>query len=118
MYGGCPPWGEFHGLPHYVRVDCTDTGDRVWVQLGRFAGTDPDDGTHYDDDDIASSPTRAPSPTPSSPGPPAALNAWLWRRGDGADVSVTGDGGHPRPLPRGGQPPDQLTNRETAVKAV
>jgi hypothetical protein len=50
MYGGCPPWGEFSPLPHYIRVDLTDTGDRVWVQLGRFHGTDPDGIEHKEDD--------------------------------------------------------------------
>ena len=34
-------WGVFHGLPHYVRFDITDTSEPIWVQLGRFVGTDP-----------------------------------------------------------------------------
>ena len=52
MFGGLPEWGEFSPLPHYIRVELTDTGQDVWVQLGRFSGTDPSDGTHYDEDDI------------------------------------------------------------------
>ena len=47
QFGGTPPWGEFHPLPHHVRVDCTDTGDQVWVQIGRFVGTSPTDGTRW-----------------------------------------------------------------------
>ena len=41
MFGGSPPWGEFRGLPHHVRVDLTDVGESVWVQIGRFSGTNP-----------------------------------------------------------------------------
>jgi uncharacterized protein (TIGR03083 family) len=91
MYGGCPPWGEFHGLPHHVRVDCTDTGDRVWVQIGRFAGTDPDDGQHYDDDDIQVVPDPGTEADAVVEGPAGALDTWLWRRGDDAEITVHGD---------------------------
>ena len=60
-------------LAHYVRVDLTDTGDRVWVQLGLFAGTDPDDGKHYDDNDISVVADPGTDPDTSwSPGRPAA----------------------------------------------
>src|SRR3954452_14924942 len=41
MYSACPSWGEFSPLPHYVRLDLTDTDDHIWVQLGLFHGTDP-----------------------------------------------------------------------------
>ena len=34
MYGGCPPWGTWEPLAHHVRLDCTDTGDALWAQLG------------------------------------------------------------------------------------
>ncbi len=93
MYGGCPPWGTFSGLPHYVRVDCTDTGDRVWVQLGRFTGTDPDDGQTYDEDDISVVADPGTDADAVIEGPAAALNAWLWRRGDDSDITVHGDRG-------------------------
>ena len=73
MYGGCPPWGEFTGLPHHVRVDCTDTGDRVWVQIGRFVGTDPDDDKYYDDNDISVVPDPGAEPDAVVAGPAAAL---------------------------------------------
>ena len=43
MFGGYPPWGTFTPLEHYVRIDITDTGHSIWVQLGQFTGTDPDD---------------------------------------------------------------------------
>ncbi|MBB6629426.1 maleylpyruvate isomerase N-terminal domain-containing protein [Nocardioides sp. KIGAM211] len=91
MFGGTPAWGEFHPLPRHVRVDCTDTGDAVWVQLGTFTGTDPDTGTSYDEGDIGVVPDPGTPPDAVVAGPAGALDAWLWRRGDDRDVSVTGD---------------------------
>ena len=91
MFGGCPPWGEFHPLPHHVRVDCTDTGDRVWVQIGRFVGTDPKDDTSYDDNDISVVADPGVEPDAVVEGPAAALDAWLWRRGDDAEIAIHGD---------------------------
>lgn len=91
MYGGTPPWGEFHALPHYVRVDCTDTGDSTWVQIGRFVGTNPADGTHYDDNDIGVVTDPGVEPDAVIEGPAGHLDAWLWRRGDGSEVKVHGD---------------------------
>lgn len=91
MFGGCPPWGEFHPLPHHVRVDCADTGDRVWVQVGRFVGTDPKDGTSYDDDDIQVVAVPGVGPDAVVEGAAAALDAWLWHRGDDAEIAIHGD---------------------------
>lgn len=93
MFGGCPPWGEFHPLPHYVRVDCTDTGDRVWVQIGRFVGTNPRDDQHYDDNDISVVADPGVEADAVVEGPAGALNAWLWRRGDDSEITVHGDRG-------------------------
>ena len=91
MYGGCPPWGEFHPLPHHVRVDCTDTGNRIWVRLGRFVGTDPSDGRHYDEHFISVVASPGTEPDTVIEGPAGALDAWLWRRGDDAAIRVRGD---------------------------
>ena len=63
MYGGCPEWGEFSPLPHYIRVELTDTGDDVWVQLGRFSGTDPTTASTTTRTTSTSSTTPASSPT-------------------------------------------------------
>ena len=90
MYGGCPPWGTFHGLPHHVRVDTTDTGASVWVQLGRFTGTDPRDGTTYDEEDIAVVDDPGLEPDAVISGPSDALLLRFWRRGDGADTHLAG----------------------------
>lgn len=90
MFGGCPPWGEFAGLPHYVRVDTTDTGASVWVQIGRFHGTDPDGVTH-DEDDINVVADPGAEPDAVVEGPAGAIDAWLWRRGDDSEIKVHGD---------------------------
>ncbi|WP_395691687.1 maleylpyruvate isomerase family mycothiol-dependent enzyme [Nocardioides sp.] len=90
MFGGKPPWGSFTPSEEVVRVDLTDTGDSVWVQLGRFVGTDPE-GTTHDVDDIAvvADPRREPDTVVD--GPSGALDAWLWRRGGDDEISVAGD---------------------------
>jgi uncharacterized protein (TIGR03083 family) len=93
MYGGCPPWGEFRGLPHHLRIDCTDTGDRVWVQTGRFVGTSPTDGRHYDDNDIHVVADPGSEADTVIEGPAAALDAWLWRRADDTGITMRGDRG-------------------------
>jgi uncharacterized protein (TIGR03083 family) len=90
MYGGCPPWGEFSGLPHYVRLDLTDTGDTVWVQLGRFHGTDPE-GIEHDEDDIHVVTDPGVEPDAVISGTAEALCARLWRRADGAQTHLAGD---------------------------
>src|SRR3954454_16295692 len=68
MFGGCPPWGTFAGLPHHVRIDITDTGDTVWTQLGRFTGTDPE-GEDHDEEDIhvVADPGSEPDATVAGP---------------------------------------------------
>jgi uncharacterized protein (TIGR03083 family) len=92
MFGGKPGWGSFSGLPHHVRVDITDTGESVWVQLGTFSGTDPESEKSYTDEpdlDVVVDPgTEADAVVTGSA---AALDTWLWRRGDDADISVTGE---------------------------
>jgi uncharacterized protein (TIGR03083 family) len=91
MFGGCPEWGEFSPLPHYLRLELTDTGDRVWVQLGRFSGTDPSDGTHYDEDDIHVVDDPGVDPDAVISAPAGVLDARLWRRGDGDAIHLAGD---------------------------
>ncbi|QIX27549.1 maleylpyruvate isomerase family mycothiol-dependent enzyme [Nocardioides sp. JQ2195] len=91
MFGGTPGWGSFTGSETFVRVDCIDTDHHVWVELGRFTGTDPEDGVAHDEDDISvvTDPGREPDVVVS--GTAADLDAWLWRRGDDGDLTVAGD---------------------------
>jgi uncharacterized protein (TIGR03083 family) len=98
MYGGTPPWGSRELYGDRVRVRMTDTGTELHVALGRFTGTDPDDGKEYDDDDLALvEDDVAPATTIS--GSAADLDAWLWKRvpglavgwDDGARIRVEGD---------------------------
>ena len=91
MYGGVPSWGSFHGLPHHLRIDVTDTGTPVWVQLGRFSGTDPDTGTVYDEDDIAVVEDPGTDPDAVISGTSDVLLLRLWRRGDGSATRLTGN---------------------------
>lgn len=90
MYGGSPAWGAFEPLPHHVEVTAGDTGDTVWVQLGRFHGTDPD-GVECDEADISvvADPGRPADAVVS--GSAADLDAWLWRRTDDSRIDVTGN---------------------------
>ena len=90
MYGGCPAWGEFAPLAHYIRVDITDTGEQVWVQLGRFHGTDPD-GIDHDEDDLHVVADPGVDPDAVISGTAEVLDARIWRRGDGADTHLAGD---------------------------
>ncbi len=93
MYGGCPPWGSWAPLPHYARIDCTDTGQEIWVQLGLFSGTKPDDGEQIVDE-VDLHVVQAPDdlePDVVVDGTAAALDAWLWHRADDSELSVAGD---------------------------
>ena len=118
MSAGSPTWGDVLAAPalrprraHRHRRD-------VWVQLGRFSGTDPSDGTHYDEDDIhvVADPGRRArrviSRARRRPGRPAL--AARRRRLDPL-------GRRPRdrrPLPPGDPPADQLAEpRSTAPGA-
>ncbi|QZY30560.1 maleylpyruvate isomerase family mycothiol-dependent enzyme [Nocardioides coralli] len=90
MYGGCPPWGSFSPLPHYLRLDITDTDEQVWVQLGRFSGDDAE-GTHHDEDDIHVVADPGVEPDAVISGAAAPLLTRLWRRGDGSEIHLAGD---------------------------
>ena len=91
MFGGCPPWGTFTPGPRRVRLDLTDTGDTVWVVLGRFTGTSPE-GDVLDEDDVHVVDDPGVPPDAVLAGTAETLDAALWRRGDWAGVHVAGDG--------------------------
>lgn len=95
MYGGMPAWGSWTPGDQTVRVDVTDTGDAVWLRFGTFAGTDPDSGrTYADEEDFHV--VEAPADPDAEPdavvdGTAAALDLWLWDRAGDDEVSVAGD---------------------------
>jgi len=91
MIGGCPPWGEFTPDGNGVRVRIEDTGAEVLATLGRFVGTDPKDGTAYDDDDIGVVAELPAEPVVTVSGTAGDLDAWLWRRGPADRVTIEGD---------------------------
>jgi uncharacterized protein (TIGR03083 family) len=91
MFGGTPGWGRFDGAGGYVRVDITDRDESVWVETGRFTGTDPESEKSYDEDDIAKVDPRDGEPDAVVSGPAAAIDAWLWRRGDDTAITAAGD---------------------------
>ena len=90
MFGGTPGWGHFAGSGGYVRVDITDRDESLWIQIGRFTGTDPD-GEHHDVEDIRVVPAPGGEPDAVVSGPGPALDTWLWRRGDDSQIRVSGD---------------------------
>ena len=94
MYGGCPPWGSWTPGEGLVRVDATDTSEEFWVRFGIFAGTDPDSGTSYADEEdfhVVAAPEVDVEPDVVVEGPAAALDLWLWHRGGEEEISVVGD---------------------------
>lgn len=94
MYGACPPWGTWEPGEGLVRVDTTDTGAQTWVRLGTFSGTSPESGTTYTDEEdfhVVPAPSGDVEPDVVVDGPAAALDLWLWSRGDDAEVSAAGD---------------------------
>jgi uncharacterized protein (TIGR03083 family) len=90
MHGLVPAWGTFTPHDDRASVQCSDTGLVVPVRLGWFTGTDPDDGTAYDEAALV---------VDSSPGTAAVtvtgtaddVDAWLWRRRPASALRVTGD---------------------------
>ncbi len=94
MYGGCPPWGSWEPGEGIVRLDTTDTGEQFWLRFGTFTGTDPDSGTTYADEEdfhVVTPPEGDDEPDVVVDGPAAALDLWLWKRGDDREISVVGD---------------------------
>lgn len=90
MYGGLPAWGTWTPLDHFVRIDCTDTDQQVWVQIGQFSGTDPDEIDHHEDDiHVVADPGVDPDVVVE--GLAGALDAWLWRRTDSDGIHIAGD---------------------------
>ncbi|NYF98434.1 maleylpyruvate isomerase N-terminal domain-containing protein [Janibacter cremeus] len=96
MYGGLPTWGHFAPDGSRIAVDIDDTGHRVVLGLGRFAGTDPDTGTVEDEDDVQVLAHEHTS-EPSKPfdlrvsGTAEDLDLWLWHRAGAFEPGMSGD---------------------------
>ncbi len=95
MYGGAPAWGRFDAGGEAVAVRMTDTGTELLVVLGTFSGTDPEDGTVYEDEADISLEESGPEPAATISGTAADLDAWLWKRGP-ADAMRSTATGSPR----------------------
>ncbi len=92
MYGGTPEWGTFTPGDGLLRVDLNESAQSIWVRLGLFSGTDPESGKAYlDEPDLNVVPDPGTEPDAVVAGPAGPLDAWLWKRGDDAAVSLTGD---------------------------
>ena len=91
MYGDHPAWGRFDPEPaQTVLLRTTDTGDAWLITLGRFAGTDPGDGVHYDEPALAVA-AEASSPAAMLTGRAEDLDLWLWHRPPAQPLTRTGD---------------------------
>ncbi len=92
MYGGTPAWGAFTPGEGLLRVDITGADESIWVRLGHFTGTDPDEGKSYQDEpDLNVVPDPGSEPEAVVSGPAGPMDAWLWGRGDDSSITVTGD---------------------------
>jgi uncharacterized protein (TIGR03083 family) len=93
MYGGLPGWAMFSpDAGQTLRLRATDTGDSWFLTLGRFTGTDPDDGTAYDEPDARAA-DHDPGTTAAAEiaGSAADLDCWLWHRPPAGTVEQSGD---------------------------
>ena len=90
MYGGCPPWATWEGLPHYVRIDLIDADESVWCQLGHLTGTDKE-GVAHDEDDfhVVADPGVEPDAVIQAEAADADLR--FWKRGTDERFHVAGD---------------------------
>ncbi|RYP86035.1 maleylpyruvate isomerase family mycothiol-dependent enzyme [Nocardioides guangzhouensis] len=91
MYGGGPAWGTFTPRDGLVRFDVGGLATPVFVRLGWFTGTDPDNGKTYDEPDIGVVPNDGTEPHVVVAGASGVLDAWLWRRGSDEGIAVSGD---------------------------
>ena len=93
MYGGVPSWGSFTPSDATtLRLRASDTGDSWLVTVGRFTGTDPGDGTSYDEPDVRAAATDPGDPAAAEVvGAAADLDCWLWHRPAFTPVTSSGD---------------------------
>ncbi|HEX9259224.1 MAG TPA: maleylpyruvate isomerase family mycothiol-dependent enzyme [Acidimicrobiales bacterium] len=78
-YAWIPDWAPFAPSGVVGRVETTDTDDSWLVELGRFTGTSPNTGKHWDQPVLRV--VDRGRPTFTARGPSADLDRWLWSRG-------------------------------------
>ena len=98
MYGGAPEWGSFAGSGETIAVRMTDTGTDLLVELGKFSGTDPEDGKTYEDEDDIDLVDQGAEPVATVTGTAADLDTWLWKRDPALSLGL----GRRRPDPHRG----------------
>jgi len=94
MYGGdLPAWGALTADGgQTLRMSAADTGYSWFVTLGRFSGTDPEDGRAYDQPGMQVAAADHGSPAAAEISASGAdLDCWLWRRPVLGPVSRSGD---------------------------
>lgn len=87
--GGIPEWGEFTPDGATIRLEALDTGDTWGLAFGRFVGTSPTSGTHYDADAVTVG-RDAVDPDTIVRAPAADLDLWLWGRKPLEAIDVVG----------------------------
>jgi uncharacterized protein (TIGR03083 family) len=95
MYHGVPSWGTITpDAAQTLRLRATDTGDSWFLTLGRFTGTDPDDGTFCDEPDAhVAGQDPGTEAAAEVAGAVADLDCWLWHRPPAGPVERSGDRG-------------------------
>jgi hypothetical protein len=88
MYGGAPEWGSFTGSGETIGVRMSDTGTDLLVELGKFSGTNPEDGKTYEDEDDLALVDAGADPVATVTGTAADLDTWLWKRDPGLTVGT------------------------------
>ncbi len=88
MYGGAPEWGSFTGSGETIAVRLNDTGTDLLVELGKFSGTDPDDGKTYQDEDDIALVDEGAAPVATVTGTAADLDTWIWKRDSSLSVGT------------------------------
>ena len=115
MYGGMPPWGTWEPGEGLLRVDATDTGEEIWLRFGTFSGTSPASGTTYTDEEdfhVVDPPAGDDEPDVVIDGPAAALDLWLWSRGDDTRGLRRRRRGGVRPVPGDHRHADRLRSAQ------
>jgi uncharacterized protein (TIGR03083 family) len=95
MYGGDPPtWGSFTAdAASTLRIQAIDTSDSWHVTLGQFKGTDPDNGTSYDQVGIAVAGADAGEDVAATVrGTAGDLDCLLWQRPIDMPLERSGEG--------------------------